>query len=293
VRVTRNILFRTYIDDITRQYRSIFKTQRQLSTGKKLSTPSDDPARVGNLLDSKSLLTRLGQYERNIDSGLSYLGIAENALSGSNDILTRLKELAVLNATDTANPEMTKAAATEAESLLQSLVTLADTSFEGGFIFSGNKVDTPPFDSTGHYSGDSGERVININTRSSMTLGLNGGKVFKGTGGGVDIFDVVNGLITALNGNDRQAISSSISALDTASSQISRAISEIGGRTLRLKSARDAISEFGVDIRIGISNTEDADIPRVISDLQLGNVALEAAMNSSARILRQSILDFL
>jgi flagellar hook-associated protein 3 FlgL len=293
VRVTRNILFRTYIGDITRQYRSIFKSQRQLSTGKKLSTPSDDPARVGKLLDSKSFLSKLSQYERNIDSGLSYLGITENALSGTNDILSRLKELAVLNSTDTANPEMRKAAAIDAGSLLESLVTLADTSFEGGYVFSGNKVDTPPFDSTGTYSGDTAERVININTRSSMTLGMNGGKIFKGTGGGVDVFKIVQDLITALNGNDTASIMSSITSLETASTQISNAISDVGGRTLRLQSAQDVISKFKLDLKIDISNTEDADITKVISDLQLGNVALQAAMNSSAKVLRQSILDFL
>jgi len=293
VRVTSNILFRSYMNDITRQYQALFKTQSQLSTGKKLSTPSDDPARVGKLLDSKSFLSRLTQYERNIGSGQSYLGVAENALSESNGILGRLKELAVLNATETANPESRKAASTEARSLFGSLVTLADTSFEGGHIFAGNKTDTPPFDSTGAYNGDSGERVININNQSSMTLGMNGGKVFKGTGGGVDVFQIVSDMITALDANDTAGIRASITSLETASTQISNAISDVGGRTLRLKSAADAISRFKLDLRISISNMEDADITKVISELQLGNTALQAAMNSSAKILRQSILDFL
>ncbi len=157
----------------------------------------------------------------------------------------------------------------------------------------GNRTATPPVDATGAYTGDTGERTININTRRSMTLGINGGRVFKGTGGGVDIFKVVSDLITALNANDTASISASIDSLDTASTQVSNAISDVGGRVLRLRSAGDTISKFKLDLRISISKTEDADITKVISDLQLGNIALNAAMSSSARILNQSILDFL
>jgi len=295
VRVTKNILFQTYIRDINRQYNSLFKTQQELVTGKKLSTPSDDPTRVGNLLDSKSLLSRLGQYERNIDSGISYLGVSENALSDSNDIITRLKELAVLNATDTANPDMRKSAAIEAKSLFDGLRTLANTSFEGGYIFAGNKRLTSPFDSAGLYNGDTGERVININTNSSMTLGINGGKVFKGVGvsGGVDIFQAVTDMITALNANDASGIASSITSLEAASSQISNSIADVGGRNLRLTGTAGTITSFKLDLNISISGIEDADITKVISELQVGNTALSAAMNSSARVFEQSILDFL
>jgi len=293
VRVTNNILFETYIRDINRQYRSIFKSQRELTTGKKLSRPSDDPARVGQLLDSRSLLARLDQYQRNIDSGVSYLGVVENALSDSNDIISRLKELAVLNATDTANKDMRKAAGIEAKSLFDGLRTLANTSFEGGYVFAGNKRDTAPFDPAGLYNGDAGERVININTNSSMTLGVNGGKVFKGSGGGVDIFQAVTDMITALNADDAAGIASSITALDSASAQISNSIADVGGRSLRLTGTAGTISSFKLDLKVSISSIEDADITKVISELQLGNTALDAALKSSARVFRQSILDFL
>ncbi|MFQ5480456.1 MAG: flagellar hook-associated protein FlgL, partial [Thermodesulfobacteriota bacterium] len=223
VRVTTNILYETYIKDINRQYQSLFKTQRELATGKKLATSSDDPARVGKLLDSKSFLSRLDQYERNVDSGVSYLGVAENALSEGTDILSRLKELAVLNATDTATQDMRKVAAIEAKNLFEGLRSLGNTSFEGGYVFAGNKTDTQPFDSAGIYKGDAGERVININANSSMTLGINGDKVFKGAGGGVDIFQIVTDMITALNGNNAAGIASSITTLETASTQLSNA----------------------------------------------------------------------
>jgi len=293
MRVTTNILFKTYIRDINRQYRSIFKTQRELTTGKKLSAPSDDPTRVGQLLDSKSLLARLGQYERNIDSGISYLGVSENALSDSNDIISRLKELAVLNATDTANKQMRKSAAIEAKSLFEGLRTLANTSFEGGYIFAGNKRTTAPFDAAGLYTGDGGERVININTNSSMTLGINGGKVFKGVGGGVDVFKAVTDMITALSANDGAGIASSITALDSASAQISNSIADVGGRHQRLRGTAETISSFKLDLKVSVSSIEDADITKVISELQLGNVALDAALKSSGKIFRQSILDYL
>ncbi len=293
MRVTTNVLYETYIKDINRQYQSLFKTQRELATGKKLSTPSDDPARVGKLLDSKSFLSRLDQYERNVDSGISYLGVAENALSDGTDMLTRLKELAVLNATDTATQDMRKVAAIEAQSLFEGLRSLGNTSFEGGYIFAGNKTDTQPFDAAGVYNGDSGERVININANSSMTLGVNGDKVFKGTGGGVDIFAIVTNLISALNANNSAGIAASITTLETASTQVSNATADVGGRNLRLSSTRESLSRFKLDLKISISGIEDSDITQVISELQLGNVALNAAMSSSAKILSQSILNFL
>ncbi len=293
MRVTTNILYDTYIKDINRQYRSIFKTQRKLTTGKKISTPSDDPARVGKLLDSKSFLSRLEQYERNVDSGVSYLGVAENAFSDATNILSRLKELAVLNATDTANTDQRNAAAIEVQSLFEELRAIGNTSFEGGYIFSGNKTDTPPFDALGLYNGDSGERVININSNSSMTLGVNGDKAFKGVGGGVDIFTIVSNLKTALNADNSAGITSAITSLESASTQISNLTADVGGRNLRLSTTSESLSRFKLDLKISISGIEDADIAKVISDLQLGNVALQAAMSSSAKILTQSLLSFI
>ncbi|MBI2413302.1 MAG: flagellar hook-associated protein FlgL [Deltaproteobacteria bacterium] len=293
MRVTQNITYNTYINDIMRRQESIYKLATQLSTGKSVNAPSDDPVKTDRILTSKSIVSGYEQYERNMDSGLSYLNTAEDTLASVKDVLMTLQELATSAATGTSDASTRANAATTVSQLYDQLVSLGNTNFDGKYIFAGYETGTAPFDQTGNYLGDTNAYQIRINSTGYMTVGVNGGEVFKGAGGGVDILQTVTDLVTALNGNDSTGIQTAIGNLDQGFQQVSDSVSVIGGRITRITSAKDDLVHSRNEVEMMISTLEEADIAKVISELKLGQTALEAAMTSAGKVISVNIFDYM
>ncbi|MEK7773974.1 MAG: flagellar hook-associated protein FlgL, partial [Deltaproteobacteria bacterium] len=291
MRITQNIIYNTYINDIMRGQESLFKLNLQLSSGKKLNAPSDDPALTSKVINSKTLLSGIEQYQRNIDLGLDYLSTAEQALGSVKDVLGLIQESAVTEATGTASADSRKGAAINVTNLYSQLVDLANTHDANQYIFSGYETDTPAFTSAGVFQGDGNKLGIKINSSAAVTIGINGGEVFAGSSGGIDVFQTIQNLITALNANDSNGIKTSITDLDTSFKQISNAVSDIGGKVNWLKNSRSEYDTSRLDLQTQISGYEDADLTKVISELQLGQTALQAAMTSAGMTFNVNIFD--
>lgn len=293
MRITQNLTYERYINDLMRRQEDIYRINKQISTGKRVNAASDDPVSANDILTSKSLLASFGQYSNNIDYGVSYLGITETALDRVKNVLTRLQELAVSAASGMANNDTRSFIKSEVDALRDELISIGNTNFDGKYIFSGYETDTPAFDASGNYQGDTNAQAIKISAASTLTLGINGGEVFKGAGGGLDILTAVSDFSTALAANDQAGVQTAIGNLDTAFTQVSTAVSDIGGRVSRLNAAKDDYSSYSLELKMTISSLEDADITHLISDLKISQVALEAALASAGQVFKMNIFNYL
>lgn len=293
MRITQNMTYDTYLNDIYRRQDSVYNLSRQLSSGKSVNAPSDDPVKAGTILTTRGAVSELDQYGKNIDSGLSYLNSSEQALGGAKVALTRLQELAVSNSTGTADAAGRSAAAVEVKQLFDELVSLGNTSFDGKYIFSGYKSTTAAFTPAGAYQGDANKYQIKINPTTTMSIGVNGGEVFKGTAGGVDVLQAVSDFATALTNNDSAGINAAIGNLGGAFNQVSNAVTDIGAKVSRLTIAKDTVNNTKLDMQVTLSGLEDADITKLISDLQQNQAALQTAMSSAKKVFSVNIFDYL
>lgn len=293
MRVTKSILYDTFINDILRRQESLLRTSRKLATGKEINDPSDDPVKADRILSSKSMLTSLEQYTRNAESSFSYLGMAEDALSSAKNVISRLQELTVTMATGTVDAGARTNAAVEAQNLYDQLLDLANTQLNDDYIFSGYKSDTIAFDSVGVYGGDTNKYSVQVSPNSTVTIGLNGGEIFGGVGGGIDIFAGIESLITALNADDTTNIQAAVSTLDLSFSQISNFVSDIGGKVGRIQAINSNLEKLAHRTRVTISGLEDADLAKIISELQIGQVALEAALSSAGKVFNVNIFNYI
>ncbi len=290
MRITQNIIYDTYKNDMLRLQESIYKLHKKIATGKEINTISDDPVKLPRILASKTIISSYEQYRTNIDYALSYLNIVETTLEDVKTVITRIKEIAVTQATATTDSMARKTAAQEVGQLFDELVRLGNTRVENKYIFSGYRTDTAAFDSTGAYQGDTAEFSLRVDTEKTMKIGINGQSVFKT---GVDIFTVVSDLITALNTDDTDGIKAAIDGLDRGFNQVVSVNSDLGGRVTRLQSIRDNIESFSADVRILLSDMEDANIPEIITELKAKEVSLSALMASSAKVFQLSIFNYM
>lgn len=291
MRVTQQMTYNSFINDIMRRQKSILDTSRQLATGRKVNAPSDDPISADGIFSTRSVISDVEQYEKNIDSGLSYLNIAENVLTGAEDVIVNIHELAISQATDTANADTRKNTAIVVQELYNELLSVANTKLDRKYVFSGYRTETAAFDSMGVYQGDANRYRIKIGAAAYETIGITGDTVFAGSG--VDIFRTVSDLVVALNSNNASGIRSSLDGLDSALRQVSDTVSEIGGRVIRLEASKTSLADLKLDLTETLSSLEDADMTKVVSQYQLGQTALEAALKASSRFLETSIFDYI
>ena len=293
MRITQSILYDTFITDIMRMQRSIYESSKKLSSGKEVNAPSDDPVKTAAILVSDTFLANLNQYRRNIDSTLTYLATAEDTLSATKDVLMRFQEIAASMAGGLVDANARGNAAIEVQTLMDQLVSFGNTQVGGKYIFSGYLTDTAAFDAVGTYGGDTNKYQVKMDANSTVTIGVNGGEVFTGVGGGIDIYQSVTDLITALNADDGTNIMAAIGTLETSFNQISDAVSDIGAKISRVNAAAGNIESLQLRARIHLSELEDADIIEVVSKLQGTQAALEASLTSASKVFGVNIFNYL
>jgi len=145
---------------------SLDRTQRQISSGRRILTPSDDPIAASRSLELREALSRLQQFGRNSTVVTNRLSQEESALAAVNNVLQRVRELALQGSNATQSNESRKFIAIEMREHLGNLEQLANQKDgNGGYLFAGNLENTQPVSrmgSTFTYNGDQGQRFIQI-----------------------------------------------------------------------------------------------------------------------------------
>ncbi len=145
MRITYGTMNRNIQNTLMKRYGDLSKLQEQLSTGKRLLRPSDDPSDVSNDLKLRSKIKQLVQLNRNINDGLSYMQITDSAMMSMDDILQRVRELAIQASSETISANERKFIASEVGQLLRQTISLTNTSFKGDYVFAGTQTKIRPF----------------------------------------------------------------------------------------------------------------------------------------------------
>ncbi|MDA8215144.1 MAG: flagellar hook-associated protein FlgL [Nitrospiraceae bacterium] len=172
MRITTKMFYDRFLSDMQKNMEAIFNASEQISTGKKINRPSDDPTAMSRIIGYTTQITAIGEYKRAIDSAKGSLEAADSSLSGLNDILIRAKELALSGATGTTDPNSRLMIAREVGVLFESAVGIANTKVGDRYIFSGFKSNIAPIDvNTGEFVADT--NIFEINISQSIEIGLN------------------------------------------------------------------------------------------------------------------------
>lgn len=141
MRITNNMIIDRMINTLNQNMEKMDTLQNQLSTGKKISMPSDDPIVAAKALKLRTDVSEIGQFQKNAEDARSWADITESTLGSVGDVLQRARELAVQASNGTNGSTDDKAIAQEASQLYQELIKLSNTNFAGRYIFSGYKTD--------------------------------------------------------------------------------------------------------------------------------------------------------
>ena len=257
------------------------------SSGKRINALSDDPVGLTQVLQIKSTLSNIGQLGRNISMGKSWLLAAEGALTHTQDLLSDAKALCVQMASDTKNGDHRQSAALEVQNMLDEVISLANSEIGGRYIFAGSRTDSIAFEQDGTYNGDNNPFAVKIGQTSTIQVGNDGDSIFS------SIFNTLGNLRDDLQGNDANGILAALDNLDTDFNKISNKISDIGSKAIRIEIKEKIFQDLTINNTDRLSKIEDADITEAIIELKEKELAYQAALASSATVMKLSLVDYL
>ena len=312
-RVSSNLLTSRIASDIVQKQNELAKAQSQISSGKRVNTPSDDPAQAAHIVKMDEAEKRLDQYQRNASSAESQLTIEESALTGTANILMNIRDLA-LSANNGLTDDYTRAAHNAEVKLgLDELYDLANArdSF-GNYLFGGSNTETPPFSSGSpvNYHGTDDAQQLTIGLGRKIQSGDSGIDTFMRVpdvsqatnGGNQDIFTTVSKLVEALESSPvtgaektamQQSINDTIANLDSGLDHINTARARVGTRLNSIDNSREENSNITLQIERTRAEIEDIDIAEAITNLQTQANSLEILQKTYTRIEGLSMFNFM
>jgi len=267
---------------------------KQLASGSRLNQISDDPAAVADLVIMRSQSSETDQFLKNVLIVRGSLQLADSALSSAVSVLNRAMALGTEGSNGTLTASNRQAIATEVRGIVQQMVSLANTAYQGNYLFAGTAVTTAPFavdPLTGAvtYQGNAASNSVQIGQGQFTPTGLPGSQLFAQPG--ADVFQALNDLAQALQSNG-DVVGATV-AVQGAFKQVNQQRSFYGSAMSRLDAAQQFLSSEQIRQASDISSLSSADIAKVASDLSQVEIVKNTALAAAARATQLHLLDYL
>ena len=200
MRVTNQTQQRNALDNIFRITEDLFNAQKEITSGKRIHKPSDDPAGIRDTLALRTNIKQIKQFGRNINSNQIFLQTADSALDNIGVSLIRAKEISMVELGGLSTTETRGYAKAELENIISMVLQAANTKAKNMFIFAGTNVRTTPFEvsaSGAVYKGKTESLTIQVSDNTSLKVNQPGSEVL-----GTDLNPDLNTstLVSQLNG---------------------------------------------------------------------------------------------
>jgi len=310
MRVTNTIMTYNLLNNLKRSSGKMLDLQNDMSTGKAINKPSDDPAKAGAILGLQSKLASMGQWKANASQAMDYLSSTESVLSDMTSILQRIRALSVEAANGTNSETEWAVIKKEVDQLITQMKVLTNSQVSSKYIFSGTKTDTPPMPSTyptgglppadtaDGWQGNATALAVEVGANINIDISVNAIQLF-----GVDtatgessFFTTLQQLSEALGGttaDPQQDIADSLDKLDSQINRFIEARAEIGATMNRLNKIVDNLDSSIINAKTNLSNLQDTDLAAAIMDYNATLNTYRASLSVGAQIIQPSLVDFL
>ncbi len=304
MRITMNMQKNETLLTLNDQQEQINQLSQEISSGVKLTSPSDDPSAWSQAMNVQQSLREYNSFLGGINFATGWDQATESALSQLSDLVSQAKQIAI-SASSANSTSQNAALASQLDGILQQAVTLANSQYGDQYIFGGTSTTTAPFsidDSTGtvNYSGDSNS--IKVKTSSSdassggsTVVNLTGDQVFSYSSGGstLNVLQEIWGLKQAIQNGDSATISSKLTTLDDAFNHINNESTTIGSMLSELTTQQSAINAFQTNEQSTLSNLQDTDVASATIKLQQAQTAFQAALQVTSMLGNLNLATYL
>lgn len=304
MRITNSTLSTNFLRNLSRNLKQMEKYQSQLSSGKVVSKPSDNPMLVSKIMDLSNNIMQNKQYKTNIQDTIGWVETQDNALGGVTAVLHRLKDLVIYGANGTLADTDRQAIRDEVSMQAQQLKDILNTNFDGRYIFGGQKTKEPPFkvelDVSDKlkltYKGDESNISREISQGVTVDLIADGSRITNASDANTkDLGVLIQNIMAAMEpGGDTNSLSGELLGdIDKHLDNVIRVRSSVGAISNRLEAAQSRNESENLNLSKLLSEKEDIDIAEKYMEYSVMKTVYQASLSVGAQILQPSLLDYL
>lgn len=318
---------KSQLSQLMAQQNKLLELQMQADSKKKVNGLSDNPTETSTIMNLNNQLAQIKSYYANIDSAQNQLSNLDDIYNGVNKKLDRLHDLGLQLLNGSGSPETINATQDEINQIIESVVDSANSNYNGEFVFSGAKVDSPPYaiergpdgNITGiTYSGsaqgaEGAERKLEISTGVKVGVNSTGDSVFGSYQAGPP--EVATGLFGALgqisntrypntdgmtDADAQAAVATYFGDLETAMAgaesgqkHVAAVRSDFGARSSRITLTKSSLEDLELSTTSHKSSIVDLDMVEALSNLVQQNYAYQASMSTYNMLQQNSLLNYL
>lgn len=293
MRITQSMLSSNMLRNLSTSYEKLAKYQDQISSQKKITRPSDDPVVAMKGITYRRNLQEVGQYQRNFSEAYNWIDNSDAALDKAGQALQRIHELIVQASNDTYDKEQRTSISAEISQLKEHLAEIANTKVGDKYLFNGTDTLSRPVDletAPLTVSTNSNPVRIELSKGINITVNVKPDDVFS-----KDLFNDIEGLKLALENEDSdgEALNAFLEKIDSHLSNVTNARADLGARANRVELMEERINQQEIIASKTMSDNEDVDFEKVVTDLLAQESAHRAALSAGARIMQSTLMDFL
>lgn len=322
MRITNGMTNRSFNYNLHKNLSRMNKIDQQLNTGKEINKISDDPAKAAKIMRLKNDIAKNAQYNRNIVDATNHLDVTDKALEQVNDGLQKMRELLVNAGNATYGSEERAALKEELSQLVNKMGDVLNTTFDGKYVFGGERVDKKPVANTNDpisgniqlsYNGKDGQNISDVELNQikqtlkmeispgvSIDYGVNASEIleFKDKeGNSINLMESFDSILKNLDSTDegayKELITKNLEQIDGALQNISNLRGEVGAKQNRMEDALERNEEEKFNIKEVLSSIEDIDFAEKTIEYVTASTMYTASLQASAKIMQPSLIDYL
>jgi len=273
------------------------QAELQISTGKSVNEPSDNPTAAALLVENNDQATFTSGYLQSISALQGQLSTASSTLSSINNALQQAISLGVEGANGTLSDSDRAAIADQLQGIQSQLVSLANTTYQGNYLFAGTNTGTAPLvvnpsDPSGSgvtYAGNTDVNEVSIGGGYKLAVNVPGSQLFLAPGNSV--FLAINNLIQAMQTNS--GIPAAVNAVSAASSYLSTQAVFYGNATDQTQSETTYLNAAQLQISQQQNTLGGANMAAAATNLSQAQTDNQAALAAIAKLSQDTLFNYL
>ena len=270
----------------------------ELSSGLRVSSLSVDPAAAADNVQTANTISLIDTFVHSAATVQGRLQVADATLGDVVTQVTSALSLAIQAGNGTLSKSDLSAIAAQVSSIRDNVLTSANASYQGQYLFAGSQAGTSPFTldtatdpATATYHGDSATQTLTTPGGQSLTTNLTGTQVFQAAGS--DLLATLNQLVSHLQSGTTAAIASDTTALTSALGNVSTQRAALDSNLRRLTDTTTYVSTQEAALKAAQNTLLSADPAQVATDLKSSEVQYEALLSVVSVLNKTNLFDFL
>lgn len=298
-RVTQGMMHTQLLRNLNSNMYRMDRLMEQMTSGRKINKPSDDPVGITFSLRYRTELDANAQYQSNADAALSWLEYTDMIMNQAVEMIHRFRELAIKAANDTNDDVSRRIIKSEMEELYDQMIQLGNSQFNGKYVFNGQLTDHKPYTTDEPYNESTDDAYILFDIGAGVRVNVNvtGNQVFGRPDEDTNLFLVMRNLMDSFDPDNPdkswEDMNDAIGRLDQRLDSFLEIWADVGAKVNRIELSEDRLKDININLQTMKSNTEDADMALVLTNLKMAENVYQASLAGGARLITPSLIDFL